>query len=56
MTAGRGGCNITNIEKLKKGDILWFCTNKQHGGEMIGMAEYYNRQHEPILPLHTFSE
>lgn len=46
------------VEKMKKGDILWFLTNKAHGGRFIGMAEYvcfYDKKDEPLIQINTFS-
>lgn len=47
------------IKKFKTGDILWFFTNKTHGGEIIGMAEYVNmfdRRDEPLVKIHTITD
>lgn len=52
-------CNKSIINnKFKKGDILWFITSKLYGGKLIGMAEYteyYDRDNEPLIPIHTYS-
>ena len=48
----------TIVNKIKKGDILWFMTSKIYGGQLIGMAEYkcyYDRHEEPIILIHTYS-
>ena len=58
IIAGQGGCHKTLIKQIQVGDVLWFCTSKPYGGEMVGMAEYvgyYDRQDEPILQIHTYS-
>ena len=55
---GNGGCIKTIVNKINKGDILWFMTSKAYGGKLIGMSEftcYYDRHDEPLLPLHTYS-
>ena len=44
------------VKKMKPGDILWFLTNKDYGGQIIAMAEYtgfYDRRDEPLLSIHT---
>ena len=46
------------VEKIEKGDILWFLTSKPFGGKFIGMAEYvetYNRREETLINCSTFS-
>ena len=55
---GKGGNIKTLVDKIKKGDILWFMTSKSFGGKLIGMAEYtcyYDRDDEPLIPIHTYS-
>jgi hypothetical protein len=37
---GSGGGIKTIVNKIQKGDILWFMTSKQYGGKLIGMCEY----------------
>ena len=59
MKKGRGGCiKSLLLNNVKKGDILWFCTNKKNGGKAIGMAEYtecYDREDEPLIQINTYS-
>jgi hypothetical protein len=46
------------VEQMKKGDILWFLTNKTYGGIFIGMAEFvcfYDRKDEPLIQINTYS-
>ena len=55
---GRHGCIKTIVNKINKGDILWFLTSKKYGGKLIGMAEftvYYDRNDEPLIKIHTLS-
>ena len=55
---GNHGCIKTIVNKIKKGDILWFMTSKKYGGKLIGMSEYtcyYDRDNEPLIPIHTYS-
>jgi hypothetical protein len=55
---GRNGCIKTIVQKIKKRDILWFLTSKEHGGKLIGMAEYisfYDRMDEPLLQINTLT-
>ena len=56
---GRHGCiKSLFINKVKEGDILWFCTNKDNGGKAIAMAEYtwfYDRDDEPLIQINTYS-
>jgi hypothetical protein len=55
---GHGGSIKTIVEKIKKGDILWFMTSKSYGGKLIGMCEfthYHDRDNEPLIPVHTYS-
>ena len=55
---GNHGCIKTIVNKIKKGDILWFMTSKKYGGKLIGMSEYtyyYDRQDEPLISMNTFS-
>tara|TARA_B110000027_G_C15926830_1_gene215128 strand:+ start:155 stop:631 length:477 start_codon:yes stop_codon:yes gene_type:complete len=55
---GSGGSIKTIVNKIKKGDILWFLTSKSYGGKFIAMAEYtcyYDRNDEPLIPIHTYS-
>ena len=55
---GSGGGIKTIVNKIQKGDILWFMTSKQYGGKLIGMCEYtcyYDRDDEPLIPIHTYS-
>ena len=37
---GNGDCIKTIVKKMKYGDGLFFLTSKNHGGKIIGMAEY----------------
>jgi hypothetical protein len=30
----------SKVEKMRRGDVLWFLTSKPYGGKCIGMAEY----------------
>ena len=59
MKKGRGGCiKSLLLNNVKKGYILWFCTNKDNGGKAIGMAEYtecYDREDEPLIQINTYS-
>lgn len=51
-----GGCIKTIINKMQKGDILWFMTSKKYGGKLIGMSEYcrfYDREDEPLVQINT---
>lgn len=51
-------CHKTTVEKIEKGDILWFMTSKPHGGKLIGMSEYiesYDRQDEQLISIYTYS-
>ena len=44
--------------EFKKGDILWFLTNKKNGDKIIGMAEYqsyYDRNDEQLIYVNTYS-
>ena len=55
---GRAGCYKSIVKKFNKGDILWFLTSKNYGGQFIGMAEYtgfYDRDEEPIIGVNTYS-
>ena len=55
---GHGGGIKKIVNKIKPGDILWFLKSKPHGGNFIGMAEftrYYDRDTEPLIPIHTYS-
>ena len=55
---GKGGSIKTIVNKIKKGDILWFMTSKPFGGKLIAMSEYtcyYDRDDEPLIPIHTYS-
>jgi hypothetical protein len=55
---GKSGSIKTLVNKIKKGDILWFMTSKPFGGKLIGMGEYtcsYDRDDEPLIPIHTYS-
>ena len=55
---GNNGCIKTIINKINKGDILWFMTSKKHEGKLIGMSEYtccYDREDEPLINIHTCS-
>lgn len=48
----------TIVNKIKKGDILWFLTSKSYGGKFIGMCEYshyFDKQDEPLINLNTYS-
>jgi len=56
---GKGGCMKTIVEKINVGDILWFMTNKEHGGIFVGMAEYagfYDKEDEPLIQINTVSD
>ena len=58
MKEGRFGCIKTRLNKLCKGDILWFFTSKNYGGKIIGMAEYsnyYDTNDEPLIAINTFA-
>lgn len=58
MKRGRNGCIKTVVMKIKKGDILWFFTSKEYGGQIIGMAEYtefFDRQDEPLIKIRTIT-
>ena len=59
MKKGKDGCIKTFlINHVKEGDILWFCTNKKHGGIAIAMAEYttfYDRSDEPLIKINTYT-
>ncbi len=53
---GKHGCMKSIVKKFNQGDILWFITSKQHGGKIIGMAEYccfYDRDDEPLVQINT---
>jgi hypothetical protein len=55
---GKGGGVKTIVNKIQTGDILWFMTSKPYGGKLIGMSEYtcyYDRDDEPLIPIHTYS-
>tara|TARA_B100001027_G_C16148581_1_gene277024 strand:+ start:113 stop:586 length:474 start_codon:yes stop_codon:yes gene_type:complete len=55
---GKGGSIKTIVNKIKKGDILWFMTSKKYGGKLIGMSEftnYYDKQNEPLIRVNTYS-
>lgn len=55
---GKNNCIKSMVKKFKSGDILWFITNKNSGGRIIGMAEYinfYDRQDETLVNINTFS-
>lgn len=46
------------IQRMNRGDIIWFFTSKIYGGKIIGMAEYvnlYDRSDEPLLQIHTLT-
>jgi hypothetical protein len=54
---GNHGCIKTIVNKIKKGDILWFMTSKNYGGKLIGMSEYtyyYDREDEPLIRMNTY--
>ena len=54
---GSGGGIKTIVNKIQKGDILWFMTSKKHGGKLIGMCEYtyyYDRKDEPLILMNTY--
>ena len=54
---GNHGCIKTVVNKIKKGDILWFMTSKKYGGKFIGMSEYtyyYDREDEPLIRMNTY--
>tara|TARA_B100000963_G_C22606621_1_gene662820 strand:- start:1463 stop:1924 length:462 start_codon:yes stop_codon:yes gene_type:complete len=58
MKKGSGGGIKTLASKIKRGDILWFVTNKKHGGYIIGMAEFINmfdKDDEPLVEINTQS-
>jgi len=58
LKRGKGNCIKTLVNKIEKGDILWFMTSKPFGGKIIGMSEYiccYDRDDEPLIPIHTYS-
>jgi hypothetical protein len=49
---------LSIVQKLRKGDILWFITAKKYGGKAIAMAEYteyHNRTDEQLFDIHTKS-
>jgi hypothetical protein len=53
---GKNGNIKSIINKINKGDILWFITSKQYGGKIIGMSEYcyfYDKLDEPLLQINT---
>ena len=55
---GRNNCIKSMVNKFKCGDILWFLTNKNSGGNIIGMAKYincYDKQDETLFNINTFS-
>lgn len=55
---GRNDCIKTIVLKFTQGDILWFMTNKQYGGKLIGVAEYtcyYDKEDEPLIKVKTYS-
>lgn len=55
---GRANAIKSIVNKIKKGDILWFLTNKKNDNKIIGMAEfieYYDRNDEPLININTFS-
>lgn len=55
---GKNDSILTVIKKIEEGSILWFMTSKEHGGKLIGMAEYthYNdRKDEPLVSINTYS-
>jgi hypothetical protein len=58
MKKGSGGGIKTLASKIKRGDILWFVTNKKYGGYLIGMAEFINmfdKDDEPLVEINTHS-
>ena len=55
---GRNNCIKSIILKINEGDILWFITNQNNGGKIIGMSEFiscYDRNEEPLLEINTYS-
>lgn len=53
---GKNGNIKSIINKMIKGDILWFITSKPYGGKIIGMSEYchfYDKSDEPLLQINT---
>ncbi len=53
---GRCGAMKTMVQKIKPKDILWFLTNKESGGKIIGMAEFtyfVDREDESLIQIHT---
>lgn len=55
---GKNGSVKGLVNKIKKGDILWFIKSKKFGGTIIGMSEftcYYDRDDEPLVSINTYS-
>lgn len=54
----RGRSYKSLLQRMNRGDIIWFFTSKAFGGKIVGMAEYkdlYDREDEPLLRIHTLT-
>jgi len=50
---------LTEVKKINQGDVLWFLTNKNFGGKIIGMAEYthfVDTDDEKLIQIHSIPE
>ena len=46
------------VNQMKKGDIIWFVTNKTNDNLLVGMAEFvemYDRRDEKLVAFNTFT-
>ena len=56
---GKNDSVKSRIQKnFNSGDIIWFITNKEHGGKIIAMVEYihfYDREEETLININTIT-